>query len=661
MIGELGQFSLIAALLSALALMVLPAAGAWRGDAALMAVADRAAFGLALFTLLAFVLLAAAFVNHDFSLLYVARQSNSLLPLGYRLSAVWGGHEGSLLLWVLIHAGWTMAIVRFSGHLPPEFRARVLAVMGLIASGFLLFLLLTSNPFERLLPAAADGADLNPLLQDPGLIMHPPILYIGYVGFSAAFGFAVAALLEGRVDRAWVRWARPWTLVAWAFLTGGIALGSWWAYYELGWGGWWFWDPVENASFMPWLAGVALLHSQMVTEKRGAFINWTLLLSIVAFSLSLLGTFLVRSGVLTSVHAFASDPARGIFILAFLGLVSGGALTLYALRAPRLESGEGFNWLSRETLLMLNNVFFAAALGMVLLGTLYPLIADAFGLGKISVGPPYFGTLFTLLMAPVVLLVVAGPYSRWQADRWARLWPALSPVLLTALAIGLTAAWLLAGGAPRAWFGVLGGVWVMLGTLAYLARRRRAGGKLTAGVLGMGLAHFGVGVFVIGASLVESGGLERDLRLVPGESAKVGSYTFVFTGTTTVQGPNFEARQGHFTVLKGEKEIALLEPQKRRYTASGQVMTEAAIDWGLTRDLYVALGEALDDRGAWSVRLYYKPFIRWIWFGALFILAGGFLAAADRCLRRTRAAEAAPQPARPPSGDTAGGALPAVP
>ncbi len=655
MIGELGQFSLIAALSMALALMILPAAGAWRHDTVLMGVADRAAAGLLLFTLLAFVLLAAAFVNHDFSLLYVARQSNSLLPLGYRLSAVWGGHEGSLLLWVLIHAGWTMALVRFSGHLPAPFRARVLAVMGLIASGFLLFLLLTSNPFERLLPAAADGADLNPLLQDPGLIIHPPILYIGYVGFSAAFGFAVAALLEGRVDRAWVRWARPWTLTAWAFLTGGIALGSWWAYYELGWGGWWFWDPVENASFMPWLAGVALLHSQMVTEKRGAFINWTLLLSIIAFSLSLLGTFLVRSGVLTSVHAFASDPSRGIFILAFLGLVSGGALTLYALRAPHLEAGEGFAWLSRETLLMLNNVFFAAALGMVLLGTLYPLVADAFGLGKISVGPPYFGTLFTLLITPVVLLIVAGPYSRWRADRLSRLWPALRPVLITALAIGLIAAWLLAGDAPRAWFGMLGGLWLMLGTVAYLVRRWRAGGRFTGGVLGMGLAHFGVGVFVIGVSMVESGGIERDVRLAPGEQVEVAGYTFAFTAMTTVQGPNFEARQGHFTIRHGAREVAVLEPQKRRYTASGQVMTEAAIDWGVTRDLYLALGEALDDQGTWSVRIYYKPFIRWIWFGAIFILAGGFFAAADRRLRQPLAATAAPQPAPLP-----GGALPAA-
>ncbi|GAB4197634.1 MAG: heme lyase CcmF/NrfE family subunit [Wenzhouxiangellaceae bacterium] len=652
MLGEIGQFCLIAGLLLALCQGLVPLWGAQRGDSALMATAGPLSWGLFLFVAGAFGLLSAAFVLNDFSLLYVARQSNSLLPLGYRLSAVWGGHEGSLLLWVLILTVWGVAVTTFSAELPPRFRARVLAVLGLVTCGFLLFTLFTSNPFDRLLPAAADGSDLNPLLQDPGLIIHPPILYTGYVGFAVAFAFAIAALLEGRVDRHWVRWSRPWTLAAWGFLTAGIALGSWWAYYELGWGGWWFWDPVENASFMPWLAGTALIHSQAVTEKRGAFINWTLLLAILAFSLSLLGTFLVRSGVLTSVHAFAADPTRGVFILAFLGVVVGGALTLYAWRAPRLASGESFGWLSRETLLLLNNVFFASALAMVLLGTLYPLLADALNLGKISVGPPYFGLLFTLLMAPIVLLVPLGPFSRWKKDDWPRLRQALLPVLVTSLGLGLLALWLLGGNGLRAVFGWIGACWLMLGSVWYLIKSWRARHRRPpAAELGMILAHFGIGVFLVGVSVVETASEQHDLRLAPGEQISVAGYDFQFNGVSPAQGPNYSAQRGAIEVSRDGQVIALMEPEKRRYLASGSVMTEAAINPGLTRDLYVALGEPLDNSGAWSLRIYVKPYVRWIWLGALLMLIGAFLAAADRRYRQLLAArtESAPQPQHNPS------------
>ncbi len=638
MIPELGQFALVLALLMSLIQAVLPLAGTQRNVPAWIAVARPAAYAQASFVAIAFVVLTYAFLTQDFSVAYVAKNSNSLLPIQYRFSAVWGAHEGSLLLWVLILSLWTVAVARFSRSLPEKFLARVLAVMGVISVGFLLFTLLTSNPFLRHVPALPDGNDLNPLLQDPGLIIHPPLLYIGYVGFAVAFAFAIAALIEGRVDSRWVRWSRPWTNVAWSFLTVGIALGSWWAYYELGWGGWWFWDPVENASFMPWLVGTALIHSQAVTEKRGAFKSWTILLAIAAFSLSLLGTFLVRSGVLTSVHAFASDPARGLFILAFLGIVTGGALLLYALRAPRIATGGQFSMVSRETLLLINNLFFASAAAMVLIGTLYPLIADAADWGKISVGPPYFGLMFFILMAPVVLLMPLGPYGRWRGDEAGRLLKTVAAAAPLALIVA-AAPWLVwQQWSWRGLLGLAGAVWVLAVTGRYLVERWRAAPshrlgfpRLPRGVWGMIAAHLGVGVFLVGVTMVETRGLEKDIALEPGQSFQAGAYEFKFSGVTRAMGPNYVADRGRFEVFKNESLVTELYPEKRAYSRGGQPMTEAAIDPGLTRDLYVSLGEPLGGSGgAWAIRVYHKPFIRWIWAGALLMMAGGLLGASDR-------------------------------
>jgi cytochrome c-type biogenesis protein CcmF len=658
MLPELGQIAMILALLLAIAQGTLPIYGAATGNRALMAIARPAAAGQLVFLVLAFGLLTWAFMVQDFSVVYVANNSNLLLPWYYRFSAVWGAHEGSLLLWVMILAGWSAAVAAFSRQLPDAFLARVLGVMGLVSVGFLLFTILTSNPFERHLPALPDGRDLNPLLQDFGLIVHPPMLYMGYVGFAVAFAFAIAALLDPRVDLKWVKWSRPWTLVAWSFLTLGIALGSWWAYYELGWGGWWFWDPVENASFMPWLAGTALLHSQAVTEKRGAFRNWTLLLAISAFSLSLLGAFLVRSGVLTSVHAFASDPERGMFLLMFLAVVVGGSLLLYAIRAYKVEAGEAFAATSRESLILINNLLFGAATVMVLLGTLYPLFYEAMGWGNISVGPPYFAALFIPLMAPVVLLVVFGPLTRWRQDAPGRVlahfrWPLVATgvsVMLAALLMGL------AGLPLQAAIGIVACVWVLAGTAAFLARRWREappGKRLTGEMLGMVMAHAGIGIFVAGVFVTESTSIERDVRMAPGQSQEIRQFRFQFEGARHYEGPNFEADEGVIRVFRGEREIAKLTPQKRAYASGGQVMTEAAIHPRLMRDIYVSLGEPLGDDGAWAVRLYHKPMIRWVWLGALFMVFGGFIAAADRRYRRrvaeSRAAEAtaaAPEPAR---------------
>ena len=633
MIAELGQIALILALLVATVQSSLPLVGAQRGDARLMQLARPSAYLQLVLVAISFALLTTSFVQQDFSVLYVAQNSNSLLPLAYRFSAVWGAHEGSLLLWVLILCLWGGAVARFSKDLPLSVVARVLAVMGWVGIGFLLFTLLTSNPFDRLLPAAAEGRDLNPLLQDPGLIIHPPMLYAGYVGFSVAFAFAIAALLEGRVDARWVRWSRPWTLWAWSMLTLGIALGSWWAYYELGWGGWWFWDPVENASFLPWLVGTALIHSQVVTEKRGYFTGWTLLLAIAAFSLSLLGTFLVRSGVLTSVHAFASDPERGLFILAFLGVVVGGSLLLYALRAPSDENAKPFAGLSRETLLLVNNLVFSIAAAMVLLGTLYPLFAEALDLGKISVGPPYFALLFTLLMIPIVLLLPFGPFARWQREYLSR-FRGLFLLAAILLPVSLGLAWLSADAhALKTWGGIAGGLWLMLGTVLYLLRRARSG-PLNAETSGMLLAHFGVGLFVFGVLMTESTSIEKDVAVRSGELVEVRGFSFRFDGVRQVDGPNYRADQGEVTVLRGDEVIAVLRPEKRAYASGGQVMTEAAIDPALHRDLYVALGEPLGGNGAWALRVYVKPWIRCIWLGALFMVIGAIVAAADARFRR---------------------------
>jgi len=584
----------------------------------------------------AFVVLTWAFVTQDFSVEYVARNSNSRLPLEYRFSAVWGAHEGSLLLWGLILSLWTAAVALLSRRLPDYFRARVLAILGLVSMGFLLFILFTSNPFLRLLPAVPEGMDLNPLLQDPGLIIHPPMLYMGYVGFSVAFAFAVAALLSREANREWVRWSRPWTHVAWAFLTIGIALGSWWAYYELGWGGWWFWDPVENASFMPWLVGTALIHSQAVTDKRGAFNNWTLILAITAFSLSLLGTFLVRSGVLTSVHAFASDPTRGIFILVYLFIVVGGSLLLFALRAPGMIQGGRFSGLSRETLLLLNNLLLAVMAAMVLLGTLYPLLLDALDAGKISVGPPYFGTLFALLLVPLVICLPLGFNVKWQEDELRRLLKDLWLPAGTALLAGLLTWFTLNRAGIMGCAAVAGGAWIITATVRYYARRLHnpSGAWPSRSETAMCLAHLGVGIFVIGAGLTNIVSSEKHLRMAAGDHFELAGYEFVFEGTRGLEGPNFVADEGEFQVYRSGQRVATMFPQKRRYLMGGQIMTEAAIDAGLTRDLYISLGEPLDETGAaWAVRIYHKPFIRFIWLGALFMMAGGFLAASDRRYR----------------------------
>ncbi|MFC4821647.1 heme lyase CcmF/NrfE family subunit [Dokdonella ginsengisoli] len=636
MLPELGQLALILALLLSAAQCVLPILGAHTGNRALMAVGRPAVAGQAVFVVFAFAILTYAFATQDFSVAYVAQNSNSLLPWYYRFSAVWGAHEGSLLLWILILNVWTVAVAAFSRRLPDDFIARVLGVLGFISFGFLLFTVLTSNPFGRELPMPADGVDLNPLLQDFGLIVHPPMLYTGYVGFSVAFAFALAALIGGELDVRWVRWARPWTNVAWGFLTLGIALGSWWAYYELGWGGWWFWDPVENASFMPWLVGTALIHSQAVTEKRGSFRAWTLLLAIFAFSLSLLGTFLVRSGVLTSVHSFAADPERGLFILSFLAVVIGGSLLLYALRAPKVAGGEPFAAVSRETVLLVNNLMFTCAAAMVLLGTLYPLIGEAFNLGRISVGPPYFGFMFVLLMLPVVALLPFGPMLKWRAGRLDTTLRALRPAAAVAV-LAAIAAWLIAGELPwKALFGVAASLWVGLGIALYALSRWRnapAGRRFTPEMLGMICAHFGVAVFLAGVLIVEATSVEKDVRLAPEQSVEIGALSFRFDGVKSMPGPNYAAEQGAITVSKDGAVVAVLHPQKRKYTRNEQVQTESAIDPGLFRDVYVALGEAVGDDGAWAVRIYVKPFVRWIWLGALLMMLGGFVAAADRRFR----------------------------
>lgn len=658
MVPELGHFSLILALALALVLGVVPLVGAGfgkgGGNATLMALSRPVAQGQFVFVAFAFGCLAYSFLVSDFSVLNVATNSNSKLPAQYRLAATWGSHEGSMLLWTLMLAGWTFAVTLFSRNLPLEVVSRVLAVMGLVSAGFLLFMLFTSNPFERLIPAAPEGRDLNPLLQDPGMVIHPPMLYMGYVGFSIAFAFAVAALIGGRLDATWARWSRPWTTAAWCFLTVGIALGSAWAYYELGWGGWWFWDPVENASFMPWLVGTALIHSLAVTEKRGTFKSWTVLLAIIAFSLSLLGTFLVRSGVLTSVHAFATDPRRGIFILAFLVIVIGSSLALYAWRAPKVGLGGRFSAVSRESFLLANNVILVVAMAAVMLGTLYPLFLDALGMGKISVGPPYFDAVFYPLMAPALFLIGLGPIARWKhaalPDLWARLRWTLAVTLATALLLPLVMGkWTLLISLGL-WFAI----WIAATSLVALWQRLRLSpqqgwrAKLAASsrsYYGMHFAHIGVAVFVAGVTLVKGYEVEKDVRLETGQTVAVQGYEFKFIGVRDVPGPNYSAVQGKFEVSRGGKPVTVLYPQKRSYFASGQVMTEADIDTGVLRDLYVSLGEPVE-AGAWGVRIYVKPFIDWIWGGCFLMALGGLIALSDRRYRfKVRVAEV-PQPAR---------------
>ena len=645
-IPELGQLALIIALGVALVQGVLPLIGAQRGLPAWIALARPAAWAGGLLLSVAFLCLAISFALNDFSVLYVAQHSNTLLPMQYRLAATWGGHEGSLLLWALMLAWWTLAVAVCSRQLPDAMVARVLGVLGLVLAGFLLFILLTSNPFIRLLPAADEGRDLNPLLQDPGLIFHPPMLYMGYVGFSVAYAFAVAALLSGRLDAAWARWSRPWTTVAWVFLTLGIALGSWWAYYELGWGGWWFWDPVENASFMPWLIGTALVHSLAVTEKRGSFKNWTVLLALSAFSLSLLGTFLVRSGVLTSVHAFATDPRRGIFILIFLVAVIGTSLALFAWRAPKVGLGGRFAAVSRESLLLTNNVLLVVACASVLLGTLYPLLIDALGGGKLSVGPPYFDAVFVPLMLPALFLIGVAPFARWKAASLAELarllrWAFVVAALVGALAPLLGGAW-----KPMVALSLLLAVWIVLTAGLNVVQRvqaTRAGGSFGAALglqprsfFGMHLAHVGIAVFVVGVALVNGYQTEKDVKMAPGDTVSVGGYSFRFNGVNAQRGPNYQALVGDVALLRDGRVLRQLKPEKRNYFASSMPMTEAAIDSGLLRDVYVSLGEPIDRArpdGEWAVRVYHKPFVGWIWGGCLIMALGGLLAASDRRYR----------------------------
>jgi cytochrome c-type biogenesis protein CcmF len=582
----------------------------------------------------AFAALATAFLTNDFSVTYVAQHSNSLLPKPYQFAAVWGGHEGSLLLWVLLLAVWSMAVALFSKSLPLDMVARVLSVLGLISVGFLLFILTTSNPFERLLPAALDGRDLNPLLQDPGLVIHPPMLYMGYVGMSVAFAFAVAALLSGRLDAAWARWSRPWTVIAWTFLTFGIGLGSWWAYYELGWGGWWFWDPVENASLMPWLVATALIHSLMVTEKRGSFKAWTVLLAIAAFSLSLLGTFLVRSGVLTSVHAFASDPKRGVFVLIFLAVVVGASLSLFAWRAPRVTLGGRMELVSRESFLLANSVLLVVATGAVLLGTIYPLIIDALNMGKLSVGPPYFNAVFAPLLVPTVFLMVPGSIARWREAKVSEIahtlrYPGLAAVLL---AVGLP--FVLGGWSFGAMLGIFLSAWVGLGTLLQVVTRLRKPGRIGLSFWGQHTAHLGMAVLVMGVTGVNSYEVERDVRIHVNDVVNIAPYSFQLKSLREVTGPNYKAVRADVEVKRGSEVIDILQPEKRRYFSSAMPMTEAGIDSGFMRDLYVSLGEPLDDaRTEWSMRVYYKPFVPWLWGGVLLMVPGGLLAALDRRYR----------------------------
>jgi cytochrome c-type biogenesis protein CcmF len=648
---ELGQIALIIALMLSTFQAFVPMVGSFVGAPAWMKLGQSMALGQFVFAGVAFTCLSWAFVTNDFSVAYVANNSNTLLPLHYKLSAVWGAHEGSLLLWVLILAGWSAMVAIRSDQMPPVFTARVLSVLGFISVGFLLFLLLTSNPFERILPIIpAQGSDLNPLLQDIGLILHPPMLYMGYVGFAVPFAFAISALIGGQFDSAWARWCRPWINVSWVFLTIGICLGSWWAYYELGWGGWWFWDPVENASFMPWLVGTALVHSVAATEKRGVFRSWTLLLAIFAFSLSLLGAFLVRSGILTSVHAFASDPERGVYILAFLVIVIGGSLLLFALRGPQLASSAKYSFWSREAMLLINNVLLVSSMSMILIGTLYPLVADVLGFGKISVGPPYFDFFFVPITAMMMIFLGIAMFTRWRSTETALLLKKGAAPMFFSVLLALVLPIVIAGELSWKTYSISAvitlflSLWVISMTLEDILlkyfRQSLPWRSVSASYWGMVTAHIGLATCVLGVGLSSSYDLQRDLRMAPGDSADLGSYQFRFVGVESVDGPNFVAYRGAVEVMSQGDIIASLYPEKRNYRAGGQIMTEAAIDAKLHRDIYVSLAEPLAD-DAWALRLQIKPFVRLIWLGALFVALGGTVAAMDKRYRRKRRSEKA--------------------
>ena len=649
MIPEIGHFALWLAMAVSLALGILPMAGAQKNRTDWMLTARPMAYCLFILVGIAFACLVASFVRHDFSVLYVASNSNSALPLQYRIAGVWGGHEGSLLLWVSMLCLWMVAVALFSRHIPLPVLARILSVMGLVALGFLLFMLLTSNPFDRLFPAPSDGHDLNPLLQDIGMVAHPPLLYMGYVGFSVAFAFAIAALIGGNLDATWARWTRPWTTVAWMFLTIGIALGSSWAYYELGWGGWWFWDPVENASFMPWLIGTALIHSLAVTEKRGGFKSWTVLLAILAFTMSLLGTFLVRSGVLSSVHAFATDPRRGLFILVFLTVVVGSSLALYAWRAPTVGLGSRFSLISKEAALLGNNVMLLVAAAAVLLGTLYPLLLDALNLGKISVGPPYFDSVFMPLMAPAIFLMGVGPLAKWKDAQVPELARRLVWAAGVAIIASLVTGWIAGRISLVASIGLLMTYWIVgavatdlwgqvmpvHGARKDIPRRLR---QLPRALVGMMLAHLGVAAFCFGVTMVKGFEVERDVKMAVGDSTTINGYTFTFKGTREIEGPNYSAVKGLIEVTRDGSKPIEMTPEKRVYRVQQNPMTEASIDPGITRDLYVSLGEPVEG-GAWIVRVYVKPFIDWIWGGCLLMALGGLLAVTDRRYRQKKRVE----------------------
>ena len=654
MIPELGNFALMVAATVALALGTIPMIGAARGNVRWMALARPAARAQFLLVSIASACLVWSFLHDDFSVIYVAADSSRLLPLRYKFAAFWGGHEGSMLLWVQILSLWMLAVSIFSKHLPREMIARILAVMGLVSLGFLAFILFTSNPFLRVLPAVTDGNDLNPMLQDPGMVVHPPVLYMGYVGFSVAFSFAIAALLGGNLDSTWARWSRPWTTVAWTFLTVGIMAGSAWSYYTLGWGGWWFWDPVENASFMPWLAGTALMHSLAVTEKRGGFKVWTVMLAIFAFSLSLIGTFLVRSGVLTSVHAFASDPRRGVYILGFLVVVIGSSLALFAWRAPKIGLGERFEVISRESMLLTNNVLFLAATACVLLGTLYPLALDALHMDKISVGPPYFNTVFVPLMAPALFLMGVGPLARWRKAELPELasrlkWAAAVSVALAILVPLVEGRW-----SPMVALGILLAAWIASSGVLNLWSRIRPmqGGSvltklstLPRGYVGMLIAHLGVAVFVVGVTLVSGYATEKDVNMAAGETVRVGPYTAKFVGTEKGMGPNYEYTRGVFDIYRGTAAtgtpVRTMYPEKHQFSERGEPMTDAAIHSGFLGDLYVSLGSPTGAT-SWVVRVYYKPFVDWIWGGCVLMALGGVFALSDRRYRLANQRSMAP-------------------
>jgi cytochrome c-type biogenesis protein CcmF len=636
MVIELGLFALIVSCLLATAQAFFGLAGAHYGNRRWMAAARPAVTGQWVFIALSFGVLSWAFYKNDFSVLYVASNSNSALPTFYRFSAVWGAHEGSLLLWALALSTWSLAVGVWSRDLPATYAARVLGVLGIVSIGFQLFILLTSSPFERLVPAAVDGRDLNPLLQDPALAIHPPMLYIGYVGFSVAFAFAVAALLEGKLDEQWARWMRPWSTLAWMFLTVGIALGSWWAYYELGWGGWWFWDPVENASFMPWLVGTALIHSLAVTEKRGLFKSWTLLLAIITFSLSLLGTFLVRSGVLVSVHAFASDPGRGLFILAFLGVCVGGSLALFAWRGPSLRTRGGFETTARESFLLANNALLLITAALILIGTLYPLFLDALNMGKISVGPPYFNAVFLIPTIPLLFLLAIGMHSVWKKGKLEDLKRPQAIMFGVALALGLLIPPLAYGSFHiMTVIGLVAGIWVILSSLYEPWQRLRRNQSLSAGVVGMTVAHIGVGVFAIGVTVTQTYRIEKDIALMPGQSVEMQGYQFAFVGARPVAGPNYDAIEAEIKVTRDGRDVTTLHPQKRTYRVQTMPMTESGIHVNWHRDLFVAMGDDLG-AGAWSMRVQYKPMVRYIWLGALIMALGGIIAITDRRYRRRK-------------------------